>query len=412
MRLLITFAALFLSIALLQLSSGAIGPLDVLSGRQEGFTNPQLGLLGSAQFLGFFIGCWWAPRLMGTVGHSRTFAVFAASGAIGTIAHPLFVDPHAWAAMRIMTGLCVAGCYTVIEAWMQAKVTNKNRGRVMGVYRVVDIVASSSAQLMIGVLEPASYISYNLLAIICCACLFPLTLSTSRQPDTPPAPRLKPIKTALLSPLGAAGVVVAGTTSSSFRMVGPIYGQEVGLTATQTGYFLATVLLGGAIAQFPTGWLADKFDRRWVLIALSAFSIAVCGAIGFYSPTSLLPIFVGAALFGAATFPIFSVSTAHANDFVTQEKIVEVNASLMFLYGVGAIFSPLISSNLIEHFGPAALFSFIAFVHTGLVLFSLSRMRVRPTNVDRTRYTYIPRTSYILGKLMKRSKKDRLLSEK
>jgi len=280
MRVLITFAALFLSIALLQLSSGAIGPLDVLSGRQEGFTNPQLGLLGSAQFLGFFIGCWWAPRLMGTVGHSRTFAVFAASGAIGTIAHPLFVDPHAWAAMRIMTGLCIAGCYTVIEAWMQAKVTNSNRGRVMGVYRVVDIVASSSAQLMIGILEPASYISYNLLAIVCCACLFPLTLSKSRQPDTPAAPRLKPIQTALLSPLGAAGVIVAGTTSSSFRMVGPIYGQEVGLTATQTGYFLATVLLGGAVAQFPAGWLADKFDRRWVLIGLSVCSIAVCGSIG------------------------------------------------------------------------------------------------------------------------------------
>ena len=406
MRLLITFAALLLSIALLQLSSGAIGPLDVLSGRQEGFTNPQLGLLGSAQFLGFFVGCWWAPRLMGTVGHSRTFAVFAASGAIGTIAHPLFVDPYAWAVMRVMTGLCIAGCYTVIEAWMQAKVTNTNRGRVMGVYRVVDIAASSSAQLMIGVLEPASYISYNLLAILCCACLFPLTLSTSRQPDTPPAPRLRPIQTALLSPLGAAGVIVAGLTSSSFRMVGPIYGQEVGLTATQTGYFLATVLLGGAVAQFPTGWLADKFDRRWVLIGLSVCSVAVCGSIGLFSPTAMIPIFVGAAFFGIATYPIFSVSTAHANDFVNQEQIVEVNASLMFLYGVGAIFSPLITSNLIERYGPSALFSFIAAAHIVLVIFSLTRMRVRPTKTERTTYAVIPRTSYIVGKLLKRGNSD------
>ena len=64
MRLLITFAALFLSIALLQLSSGSIGPLDVLSGFQLGFSKTQIGLLGSAQFLGFFVGCWWAPRLL------------------------------------------------------------------------------------------------------------------------------------------------------------------------------------------------------------------------------------------------------------------------------------------------------------------------------------------------------------
>ena len=39
--------------------------------------------------------------------------------------------------MRVATGLCVAGCYTVIEAWLQAKVTNQTRGRTMGAYRAV-----------------------------------------------------------------------------------------------------------------------------------------------------------------------------------------------------------------------------------------------------------------------------------
>lgn len=407
MRLLITFASLFLSIVLLQLSSGAIGPLDVLSGLQEGFTKTQVGLLGSAHFLGFFIGCWWAPRLMGTIGHSRTFSIFAASGAIGAIAHPMFIEPHAWAAMRIMTGLCVAGCYTVIEAWMQAKLTNETRGRVMGVYRVVDIVSSSAAQLLIGVLTPASYMSYNLLAILCCACLFPLTLSTSRQPETPPAPRLRPIQTALLSPLGAAGVIIAGLTSSSFRMVGPIYGREVGLSAEQLGYFLATVLLGGALAQFPVGWLADKFDRRWVLIALSVASVVICGSIAGLNSVDIGVIFIGAALFGAATYPIFSVSTAHANDFTEPGDMIEVNASLMFLYGIGAIFSPLITSNLVERYGPSALFGFIAFAHVALVAFSVARMSVRPTKTERTRYSYIPRTSFTIGKMLRRQGSQR-----
>ncbi|MEO0358747.1 MAG: hypothetical protein AAF386_10745, partial [Pseudomonadota bacterium] len=62
MRLLISFAALFLSVVLLQLSSGAVGPLDALSGLQEGFSKTQIGFLGSSHFVGFFIGCWWAPR--------------------------------------------------------------------------------------------------------------------------------------------------------------------------------------------------------------------------------------------------------------------------------------------------------------------------------------------------------------
>ena len=58
MRLLISFAALFLSVILLQLSTGGVGPLDALSGLALDFTNAQIGLLGSAHFVGFFIVCW------------------------------------------------------------------------------------------------------------------------------------------------------------------------------------------------------------------------------------------------------------------------------------------------------------------------------------------------------------------
>ena len=274
----------------------------------------------------------------------------------------------------------------------------------MGVYRVVDIVSSSSAQLLIGVLEPASYISYNLLAILCCACLLPLALTTTQQPTVPEAPRLRPIKTARISPLGAAGVVVAGLTSASFRMVGPIYGKEVGLTASQIGYFLATVLIGGALAQFPVGWLADKFDRRWVLIGLSGASVLICGSIAGIGSTESWIIFTGAVLFGMVTFPIFSVSTAHTNDFTDPGSAVEVNASLMFMYGIGAIFSPLITSSLIDLFGPSALFVFIACAHLILVAFSIARMKARPTKTERTSYAYMPRTSFTIGKLLGKDK--------
>ena len=189
MRLLVSFAALFLSIFLLQISTGGVGPLDVLSGAQLGFSNSQIGLLGSAHFLGFFIGCWFAPRLMGTVGHSRAFAAFTAAGAIGLLAHMLIVDATAWALMRVASGLSVAGCYTVAEAWLQAKVTNETRGRMMGSYRMVDMIGSLVAQLFIGILEPAHYVSYNLLAILSCAALLPLTLTKTTEPETPCATR-------------------------------------------------------------------------------------------------------------------------------------------------------------------------------------------------------------------------------
>ena len=403
MRLLISFAALFLSVILLQFSSGGVGPLDVLSGTQIGFSSRQIGLLGSAHFFGFFIGCWWAPRLMGSVGHSRAFAAFTAMGAIGLLSHMLLVDAYAWAAMRVATGLCIAGCYTVIEAWLQAKVTNQTRGRTMAIYRIVDTGGSLGAQLLIGVLAPASYVSYNLLAILCCAALLPLTLTKLEQPATPSAPRLRPALAWGLSPLAVAGVIVAGVSGASFRMVGPLYGTEVGLAASAIGLFLAAFVLGGAAAQWPAGWAADRYDRRWVLIWFSVASLFACAITIALPNESTISIFGSAFLIGATTFPIYSVSAAHAHDWANDDQRVELSAALMFFYATGAIVAPLLTSALIEAYGPSALFIFIFVAHLGLVIFGLIRMGRRASTGARNPYVWIPRTSFQVGRIFRRN---------
>lgn len=405
MRMIISFAALFLSVILLQLSSGGVGPLDALSGAQLGFSTGQIGLLGSAHFMGFFVGCWWAPRLMGTVGHSRAFAAFTAAGTIGLMAHMMLVGPLTWAVMRMGTGLCVAGCYTIIEAWLQAKVTNETRGRAMGVYRVVDMGGSLVSQMLISFLAPASYVSYNLLAILCCAALVPLVLTRAEQPETPDAPRLRPMLPARRSPLAAAGVIVAALSSASFRMVGPVYGQKVGLPADQIAYFLAAFVAGGAIAQYPVGWLADKFDRRWVLIWLSVAAISSCTVTALASDLSTAGILLTAGFFGLTTFPIYSVAAAHAHDFAESHERVELSAALMFYFALGAIAAPLLASWLIEAFGPPAMFVLIAAGHAVLIVFGLIRMRARPAP-RRTRYVWSPRTSFLIGRLIGRSRDD------
>ncbi|WP_022702640.1 MFS transporter [Pseudorhodobacter ferrugineus] len=400
MRLLISFAALFLSVVLLQLGSGGVAPLDAISGAALNFTTSQIGILGSAHFVGFFIGCWWAPRLMGEVGHSRAFAALIAAGTIGILAHMLVINPYAWALMRVASGICIAGCYTIIEAWLQAKVTNETRGRAMGTYRVVDICGSLGAQLMIAVLEPANYVSYNLLALLCCAALFPLTLTKAEPPETPLTPRLRPRLAWERSPLAAAGVIVSGVSGAAFRMVGPVYGIEVGLRADQIALFLAAFVVGGAASQYPVGWLADKYDRRGVLIGLSVAGIMACGVTILLAGAGTVAVFTSAAIFGFATMPIYSVSTAHAHDFAVSSERVELSAALMFLYAVGAIASPFLASLVIEGYGPSGMFLMIALAHVFLILFGIVRMGARPAPGEKTAYTYEPRTSFWVGRLL------------
>ena len=401
MRLILSLAALFLSVILLQLSSGGVGPLDALTGLEKGFSKGQIGILGSSHFLGFFIGCWWAPRVLGSVGHSRAFAVFTSLGAVGMLGHTLLIDPMAWAMMRVASGLCVAGCYTVIEAWLQAKATNENRGRTMGVYRVVDISASLGAQMMIGALATVeTYLAYNLLTLFCCASLLPLALTKASPPTTKSAPRLRPLLALSRSPLAVSAVVVTGLTSAAYRMVGPIYGSELGLNASQIGLFLAGYVLGGAISQYPSGWLADKYDRRWVVITLSLASLISC-TISFLA-TGVSQIITASCLFGFITVPIYSVATAHAHDFAASDERVELSAALLFYFAIGAIASPIVAALLIQKFGANSFFVFIASAHFLLAVIGGLRMLLGDMALSKTAYIYSPRTSFLVGRLTKK----------
>ena len=402
MRMLISFAALFLSAGLLQFSSGGVGPLDAITGLRLGFSTEMVGFLGSAHFAGFFIGCWWAPRLMSGVGHNRAYAIFTAMGAIGLAAHVVTQNPYGWALFRVASGICIAGCYTVIEAWLQAKVTNETRGRAMGSYRVVDISASLVAQFMVGILATMETpVAYNLLTIICCASLLPLALTRAKAPVTPEATRLRPALAWACSPLAVAGVLVAAVSSASFRMVGPIYGEEVGLAIGQIGIFLAAFVAGGAAAQWPVGWLADRYDRRSVLIGLSVTSALACAVTVGASTAGTAGVMGSAFLFGLTSFPIYSVSAAHAHDFATDDQRVELSAALMFFYAVGAIAAPYAASELIAAYGPSSLFVAIAVAHLALVVFGLARMRARATPADRTPYVFTPRTTFLVGRLFR-----------
>ena len=405
MSLLISLSALLLSVIFMQIGTGSLGPLDALSGQHFGFTATEIGLLGSAHFVGLFIGCFVNPWLIRRSGHSRTFAVVAAASAISAILHPIYTDVYFWAGLRLLTGFAIAGAYTVIESWLQAKISNSNRGRVFSVYRVCDMVGTIMAQGIIATLDPGTYVAYNIIAVVACLSLLPLALTQAAPPELPEQRRFRPFFALTLSPLAGLGVLASGITNSAFRMVGPVYAIEIGLNAKEIAAFLAIGVLGGALSQIPAGVITDKYNRRYVLMAFSIAAISVC----FLTAASTMFDAAGSAgfvmifLFGLTTLPIYSICATHANDFAKPEELVDLSASLILIYALGAIVSPIISGYLIEVYGAGAMFSFIGFVHVTLVVSSIWRMGIRPA-ISTTSYRYVPRTSLFINSILRNNK--------
>ena len=142
-----------------------------------------------------------------------------------------------------------------------------------------------------------------------------------------------------------------------------------------------------------------------MLIGVSGVAILVCTGASTLPGGTPWMLYAMAVAFGAATFPVFSISAAHANDFAEPDFVVDLSASLIFLFGMGAITAPLVASALMDRFGPTALFAMIAGAHGVLVLFGLYRMTRRPAQT-RTAYTYTPRTSFLLGRVLRRKERN------
>lgn len=404
MRLLISLSALLVSTLFVQMGIGALRPFDAISGQALGFTPVEIGLLASGHFAGFLLGCIFGPVLVRRAGHSRAFAVMAGMAVISIIAHPILPDALFWAFIRILSGFSVAGCYTLIESWLQAKITNAIRGRVFSIYRLVDMSGQVIANAMIAMLVPASYVSYNIIAIIMCLAILPLAVTQSKEPELPARVSYQPLFAISVSPLAALGVVVAGLSTATFGSVGPIYAIAMGLDLSQIALFLVLSSIGGILSQMPAGILADRVPRRSVLLFFSILATVLCVLMTFSAGdlriAGIPQVYMLSFLFGFATFPIYSLCAAHASDFVEQNRMLTLSASLIFLYATGAIISPLAAGIIIENFGAAMMFAMIAVAHLLLMLYTVHRTFIR-TATRRRSYAYIPRTSLFIASILR-----------
>ncbi len=122
-------APLLLTAGILLAGNGVQGTMIALRGSIEGFDPWLIGLMGSTYFGGYIVACIYAPRLVLTVGHIRTFAALAAIASAGTLALVVIVDPLAWIIIRFAMGFCFSGLFTVMESWLNASAAKTDRAR-------------------------------------------------------------------------------------------------------------------------------------------------------------------------------------------------------------------------------------------------------------------------------------------
>ncbi|SFU20718.1 Predicted arabinose efflux permease, MFS family [Mesorhizobium sp. YR577] len=385
--------------------NGLQGTLIALRGAQEGFSASTIGFMGTSYFAGFLLGCIAITRIMKAVGHVRSFSALAAIASAGTLMLVLVIDPIMWSAIRFATGFCFAGLFTIMESWLNSGVQNHDRARVLALYRIIDIGSVTGAQFMIPVFGAGGFTIFAIMSIMITLSLVPVSLGDRSNPKPPEDVKLDLARVWRISPLGCIGCIAVGVTNSAFRTLSPVYAEQIGMSVADVVTFISVGIIGGALIQYPLGYLSDRWDRRKVLLLTTCCAMLSALAIVFLAGSTVIANFAFVFVFGSFAMPLFSLSAAHANDRAGKGEFVLVNAALMLFYSFGAIGGPLAASTVMQYFGPHSLFTFMAAIYAIFILITLYRMGVRspvPAN-HRGRFTALLRTSTIFARLARRT---------
>lgn len=391
-RNLLPIFALLLGTAFLLAGNGLHGLLLPMRGSMEGFSSASLGLLGTSWASGFVLGCLLAPRLVKRIGHVRAFSAFAAGAAIVALLTGLFVDPIAWILLRALTGFSMAAVFMVIESWLNERSTNDSRGMVFSLYMTITYVAIVAGQMSIAAGDISTPTFFMIAGILYCMALLPTAISTAVSPSPLREVRLDLKGLYRNSPVACVSIFLIGVANGAFGTLGPVFAAQVGLAEGAVASLMSVTIFAGAVAQFPAGRLSDRVDRRYVLAAVAALA-GIVGILMLVTVASDITIlFVLIALYGAASYTLYPIAVAHANDFARSEDFVKVSGSLLLLYGIGTIVGPTIGGPAMDAGGPHAIFAVTLVSHLSIAVYAIlrSRRRAAVPDADKEAFKTLP----------------------
>jgi len=374
-RAIAPITALLLGVAILLTGQGLQGTLLPVRATMENFTAMAVGTFGAAYFLGFTVGCWRGPDLVQRVGHVRVFAAMTAIASATPLLHGMWINFWSWILLRFMSGFCFAILYVVIESWLNETASNENRGSVFSTYVLINMTMLAAGQQMMLLDDPAVMTLFAMSSVLVSLAAVPVALSTAPTPRQVQGESKLDIRYLYrTSPAGMLGSLATGLANGSFWSLAPVFTISFSADVALTAWFMTAAVIGGAASQWPLGAWSDRIDRRYVMALSATLAIAVSIAIWIFADgLSRTGLIVLGGLWGAAAFPLYSISIAHSNDHARQDEYVMVSSGLLLMYGIGAVAGPLAASISMRYLGPAGLFLFTGFVHAVLCVYLLQR---------------------------------------
>lgn len=369
-------ASVILSTTLIAIGNGLLFAYIPVRLGAEGFSPTWAGVILTGLSAGGILGCFLTGRMVRRVGHARAYMLFSALIILANAAISAGTYPILWTASRALYGFAICGLFIVAQSWLNDAVANAIRGRVMAIFYICYIVGLGLGSLTLSFVAVDTTAAPIIAIVFAALSIIPVGLTSLRPPPPPEVASIALSTAWSISPVGIAGMLAVGGLSMMVAGFAPIYATASGFSKNEVSLLMLSMQLGTILVQLPFGWLSDRTDRRYVLVAASAL-VTTAGIVASQTIGAPFPLIVLVfMIWSGATESIYSIANAHAGDRANKEDLVALSSTMLFAWSLSGFLIQGAATALTAAFGTEAFMYvaiLIAALFCGFVLWRLTQ---------------------------------------
>ena len=362
-------------VTLVGVSLSVSGPLLSLEMERWGTSTTLAGVTATLAGLGNLLTVPFVPRIARAIGVKALMALMLVLAAALHFAFWFFPSLWVWGAFRFLLGGAIGTLFVLSEYWISAAANPRHRGLVMGAYATALSVGFAIGPLLLTVTGTTGFLPYLATALVILTGALPLMLIGRHAPDVEGKAEGSVLSFIRIAPVATFAALTVGALEIGGFTQLPIHGLRLGFPEAQAAMLVSAFAIGSVIFQIPVGLLADRFDRRLILLCVAlgacflALSLLTTGA-------KLVPTWLALMGLGGLVGALYTVGLAHLSSRFRDADLVSANAAFVMLYSVGQMTGPPLIGAGIDLTGvwglPVVMASLLA-LYAGIVIARIAR---------------------------------------
>ncbi len=350
MHVIARMAAPIACLTIVGLGIGLSIPLLTLEMESMGVSGQLIGINTAMPSLAALFLAPLIPNLAARIGMSNLILTSLVVAVLSFSMFLLDMPFWMWFPVRFFFGAAIYAIFMISEFWINAAVDDDRRAFVLGVYATILSMGFAAGPLILTIAEPGTSKPYLAGIAIFAVGAIPILIWRSDAPKIEAKKASGFLRFLFVSPTSTLAAFTFGALETGSFSLLAIYALRHGYSAAGAASAIAFVALGALFLQIPLGLIADRFDRRLVLICCAFTGLAGAMLLPVVMNTGwLFPVLI---IWGGIITGLYTIGLAHLGSRFKGSDLLSANSLFIFLYALGSLISPVLIGKGMDVWNP------------------------------------------------------------